>query len=92
MQILKWYAEMIHFQFVFIRIVHTNFFTCGMDRCVAIRICLYKGHSLSHLDKTLRVVFGSNMQYTCCSYVGARCFCHRIHGTDVELKKERKTN
>ena len=89
-EILTCYAEMIHFQFVFIRIAYTNFLTCSMDRCVAIRICLYRDHSLSHLDKALRVVLGSNMQYTCCSYVGVRCFCHIIHGTNKELKKKKK--
>ena len=61
-----------------------------MDRYVAIRICPYKGHSLSHLDKALRMVFRSNMQYTSCSCTGQQCFCREGHGTNVELKKKKE--
>ena len=82
--------KMMRFQMVFIRVVYANSFTCGMDRYVAIRICPYKDHSLSHLDKALRVVLRSNMQYTCCNYMGERCFCRLVHGTNVELKRKEK--
>ena len=77
---------------VLIQIVYTNQSTCGMDSCVAIRICPYRDHSLGRLDKALRVVFHSNMQYTCYSYVGERCFCRIVHGTKVELKTRKKIN
>ena len=81
---------MVQFQMVLIQIVYTNQSTCGMDSCVAIHICLYRDHSLGHLDKALRVVFHSNMQCTYCSYVGERCFCRIVHGTKVELKTRKK--
>ena len=74
---------------VFIWTVYTNSF-CGMDRCVAIRICRYRDHSLSHLDKAWRKVFRSNMQYTCCSCTGVQCFCHIAHGTNTELKRKKE--
>ena len=81
---------MMQFQMVFIRVVDTNSFTCGMDRYVAIHICPCKDHSLSHLDNALRMVFRSNMQYTYCRQMGERCFCRLVHGTNVELKRKKE--
>ena len=57
---------------------------------MAIRICAYRDHILSHLDKTSHMVFRSNMQYTCCSCTGVQCFCQLAHGTNTELKREKE--
>ena len=61
-----------------------------MNRRLAIRICPYWDHSLSHLDKAFQSLFGWNMQYTCCSYTGVQCFCHIAHGTNNDLKRNKE--